>query len=118
MAQNISVYSASKAAVRGLVKPLAVELAPFGIRVNSLSPGYMMTDMMQGLQQQQPDLIRQFQRETLLGRGTRIGRPEELQGPMLMLCSRRAGGWVTGQDILVDGGAGGWKPAAALDYQG
>ena len=38
--QNISCHSASKAAVRRLVKPLAMELAPCGIRVNSLSPGY------------------------------------------------------------------------------
>ena len=114
VAQNISAYISSKAAVRGLVKPLAVELAPYGIRVNSLSPGYMMTDMMQGLQRQQPDLVRQFQSETLLGGGKRIGRPEELQGPLLMLCSR-AGGWMTGQDILVDGGAGSWKHGAVLE---
>ena len=118
VAQNISAYIGSKAAVRGLVGPLAVELAPYGIRVNSLSPGYMMTDIMQGLQRQQPDLVRQFQKETLLGGGMRIGRPEELQGPLLMLCSRKAGGWVTVQDILVDGGAGGWKHAAVLGDQG
>jgi sorbose reductase len=115
IAQNISAYVGSKAAVFGLVKPLAVELAPFGIRVNSVSPGYMMTDMMAGLQQRQPDLVRQFQKETLLGGGRRIGRPEDLHGPLLMLCSRRAGGWITGQDILVDGGAGSWKHPASLD---
>lgn len=115
IAQHISAYVGSKAAVRGLVKPLAVELAPFGIRVNSLSPGYMMTDMMRGLQQRQPDLVHQFQKETLMGGGKRIGRPEELQGPLLMLCSRKAGAWVTGQDLLVDGGAGSWKHPAVLD---
>ena len=103
--QHISAYIASKAAVRGLVKPLAVELARHGIRVNSLSPGYTMTDMMQGLQQQQPDLVDGFARESMFGR---IGQPDDLAGPMLMLCSR-AGGWVTGQDILVDGGAASWK---------
>lgn len=115
IAQNISAYVASKDAVRGLVKPLAVELAPYGIRVNSLSPGYMMTDMMKGLQQQQPDLVSQFMKETLLGGGKRIGRPEELQGPLLMLCSRKASGWMTGQDILIDGGAGSWKHPAVLE---
>lgn len=103
--QRISAYIASKAAVRGLVKPLAVELAPHGIRVNSLSPGYTMTDMMRGLQQQQPDLVDGFARESMFGR---IGQPEDLAGPMLMLCSR-AGSWITGQDILVDGGAASWK---------
>ncbi|USW50465.1 Putative short-chain dehydrogenase/reductase SDR, NAD(P)-binding domain superfamily [Septoria linicola] len=114
VAQNISAYVASKDAVRGLARPLAIELAPYGITVNSLSPGYMMTDMMRGLQKQQPDLVRQFQRETLLGGGEKIGQPEDLQGPLLMLCSRRAGGWITGQDILVDGGAGSWKHPAVL----
>lgn len=113
-AQNISAYVASKAAVLGLVKPLAIELAPYGIRVNSLSPGYTMTDMMAGLQKEQPDLVRQFEKETLLGSGSRIGRPEDLHGPLLMLSSRKAGGWVTGQDVLVDGGAAGWKHPAVL----
>lgn len=109
-AQQISCYTASKAAVRGLVKPLAMELAQYGIRVNSLSPGYMMTDMMRGLQQKQPSLVAQFERETMYGR---IGNPAELQGAMLFLCSR-AGGWYTGQDLLVDGGASSWKHPAPL----
>lgn len=105
-AQRISSYTASKAAVKGLVKPVAMELARFGIRVNSLSPGYTMTDMMQGLQQRQPDLVKQFEKETLFGR---IGTPEELQGAILWLCADRASGWYTGQDLLVDGGATSWK---------
>lgn len=118
IAQKISAYVGSKAAIRGMVKPLAVELAPFGIRVNSLSPGYMMTNMMESLQQQSPDIVRQFEKETLLSGGTRIGRPEELQGPLLLLCSRKGGGWMTGQDILVDGGAGGWKHVGAVNADG
>ena len=109
--QNISCYTASKSAIKGLVKPLAMELAPYGIRVNSLSPGYMMTDMMRGLQIQQPDLVRQFEKETLFGR---IGMPDELRGAMLFLCSNEASGWYTGQDMLVDGGASGHKHAAIL----
>ena len=109
--QNISCYTASKSAVKGLVKPLAMELAPYGIRVNSLSPGYMMTDMMRGLQTKQPDLVRQFEKETLFGR---IGMPDELKGAMLFLCSNEASGWYTGQDMLVDGGASGHKHAAVL----
>jgi sorbose reductase len=56
-AQHISAYTASKAAERGLVKPLAMEIAPYGIRVNSMSPGYMMTDMMRGLVEQLPQLV-------------------------------------------------------------
>ena len=109
--QNISCYAASKSAIKGLVKPLAMELAPFGIRVNSLSPGYMMTDMMRGLQIKQPDLVRQFEKETLFGR---IGMPDELKGAILFLCANEASGWYTGQDMLVDGGASGHKHAAML----
>lgn len=110
-AQNISCYTASKAAVKGLVKPMAMELAPYGIRVNSLSPGYMMTDMMRGLQQKQPTLVAQFEKETLFGR---IGMPEELKGAVLYLCCDKASGWYTGQDLLVDGGASTWKHPAVL----
>ena len=110
-AQRISAYIASKAAVRGLVKPLAMELAPYGIRVNSLSPGYTMTDMMKGLRDKSPDLVRQFEKETLFGR---IGTPEELKGPILWLACDKASGWYTGQDLLVDGGATTWKHPAVL----
>ena len=110
-AQQISCYTASKAAIKGLVKPVAMELSRYGIRVNSLSPGYTMTDMMRGLQQAQPTLVKQFEKETLFGR---IGLPEELQGAILWLCSDRASGWYSGQDLLVDGGASSWKHPAVL----
>ncbi|KAK4684202.1 hypothetical protein P7C73_g5997, partial [Tremellales sp. Uapishka_1] len=109
--QKISCYTASKAAIKGLVKPLSMELAPYGIRVNSLSPGYMMTDMMRNLQKLQPDIVRQFEKETLFGR---IGLPEELKGAILYLCSAQASGWYNGQDLLVDGGASVYKHDAIL----
>lgn len=111
-AQQISCYTASKAAIKGLVKPVAMELSRYGIRVNSLSPGYTMTDMMRGLQREQPDLVKQFEKETLFGR---IGLPQELQGAILWLCSDRASGWYTGQDLLIDGGATSWKHPATLN---
>ncbi|CAK7236320.1 hypothetical protein SCUCBS95973_009568 [Sporothrix curviconia] len=107
--QNISVYCASKSAVRGLVKPLAMELAPYGIRVNSLSPGPMKTAMYQQVASEQPAFARQVERETLFGR---VGNPEELKGVMLFLCSS-ASSWMTGQDLLVDGGATSWNYPAA-----
>ena len=110
-AQQISCYTASKAAIKGLVKPVAIELSPYGIRVNSLSPGYMMTDMMKALQSKQPRLVKQFEKETLFGR---IGLPEEMKGAMLWLCSTKASGWYTGQDLLLDGGATSWKHPAVL----
>jgi sorbose reductase len=97
--------------VWGLVKPLAMELAPYGIRVNSLSPGYMMTDMMRGLAKKQPQLVRQFEKETLFGR---IGAPAELEVAVVWFCSSNASGWFTGKDLLIDGRASGWKHAAVL----
>ena len=110
--QRISCYTASKSAIRGMVKPVAMELARYGIRVNSLSPGYTMTDMMRGLQNEQPDLVKQFEKETLFGR---IALPQELQGAILWLCSDRASGFYTGQDLLIDGGATSWQHPAVLN---
>lgn len=107
--QQISCYTASKAAVKGLVKPVSMELSRYGIRVNSLSPGYTMTDMMRNLQHEQPDLVKQFEKETFFGR---IALPQELQGAILWLCSDKASGWYTGQDLLIDGGATSWKHPA------
>ncbi|KAK9447368.1 uncharacterized protein V1518DRAFT_420802 [Limtongia smithiae] len=106
--QHISVYSASKSAVRGLVKPMAMELAPYGIRVNSLSPGPMRTAMYEKVSAESPAFAHQMDCETMFGR---VGNPEELKGAMLFLCSQ-AGSWFTGQDLLVDGGASSWKHMA------
>jgi sorbose reductase len=108
--QNISCYSASKADVRCLVKPLAMELVPYGIRVNSLSPGYMMTDMIRSLQIKEPKLVEQFEKETLFGR---IRFPDELKGAIFFLCTQASGRY-TGQDLLVDGSASSWKHPASF----
>ena len=93
------------------MKPVAMELSRYSIRVNSLSPGYTMTDMMRGLQSEQPDLVKQFKKETIF---KRIGLPEELKGAMLWLYSSKASSWYTGQDLLLDGGATSWKHPAVL----
>lgn len=87
-AQNISVYAASKSAVRGLVKPLAMELAPYGIRVNSLSPGPMKTAVYEKVSEERPEFAHQMSRETMFGR---VGDPEELKGCVLFLCSQASG---------------------------
>lgn len=107
--QNISVYCTSKSAVRGLVKPLAMELAPHGIRVNSLSPGPMQTDMYRQVAAAELAFARHVEKETMFGR---VGQPDELKGAMLFLCSG-ASSWVTGQDLLADGGASSWNYPAA-----
>ncbi len=104
--QQISCYTASKAAVCGLVRPMAMELAEYGIRVNSLSPGSMRTDMFLQVEKVFPDLSKQFNEESMFGR---VGWPRELKPAILYLTTST---WTTGQDILVDGGVSSWKHRA------
>ncbi|KEF57398.1 uncharacterized protein A1O9_05315 [Exophiala aquamarina CBS 119918] len=97
---NSSVYALSKSAVRGMVPELAKELGPHGIRVNSISPGYTLTNMTAGY----PDLVKQWQNDTMLGT---IGTPEDYVGAAVYLASS-ASRYVTGQDFLIDGGSTKW----------
>ncbi|KAI0550371.1 hypothetical protein F4679DRAFT_594797 [Xylaria curta] len=101
--QQITCYTASKKAVGGLLKPMAMELAQYGIRVNMLSPGSMRTDMFLQVEKTFPDLTKQFNQESMFGR---VGFPHEL-GPAILYLTTSA--WTTGQDILVDGGVSSWK---------
>ncbi|KIW94788.1 uncharacterized protein Z519_04765 [Cladophialophora bantiana CBS 173.52] len=97
---NSSIYAATKSAVRGMVSEIAKELGRSGIRINSISPGYTLTNMTRGY----PDLIKQWQSDTMLGF---IGMPEDYVGASLYLASN-ASRYVTGQDILIDGGSTKW----------
>ena len=84
MVQQISCYTASKSAIRGLVKPLAMELAQYGIRVNSLSPSSTRTDMMKQVEQVFPDLLKQFNKESMFGR---VAEPNELKPAIIYLAT-------------------------------
>lgn len=90
-------YNASKAGVIHMTKSLAIEWAEYGIRVNSLSPGYIGTPMSADTPQELKDawmpLIPQH----------RMGDPEELIPAILYLASDAAG-YTTGSDVIVDGG--------------
>ena len=91
-------YNSSKAAVIHLTKSLAMEWADRGVRVNAISPGYTLTPM-----NRRPEVQKQvqaFSRDTPLGR---MAAPEEMVGPTVFLASRAAS-YVTGVDLLVDGG--------------
>ena len=91
-------YSATKAALVGLTRAAALELGPFGITVNSLSPGPFLTDMPAGVLNEAQKKV--FSDRTALGRW---GDPRELAGPALLLASD-AGSYVTGANLVVDGG--------------
>lgn len=94
--QQVGHYCASKAAVIHLTKAMAVEFAPHNIRVNSVSPGYIRTELVEPL----AEYHRQWEPKIPLGR---MGRPEELTGLYLYLASE-ASSYMTGSDIVIDGG--------------
>lgn len=93
-------YNAAKAAVRHLAASLAVEWAHANIRVNCISPGYMLTALTQKILNDNPDLKKTW--ESLIPQG-RMGNPEDLMGPVTFLLSD-ASSYVTGSDLRVDGG--------------
>lgn len=90
-------YNASKAGVIHLTKSLAVEWIPYGIRVNSISPGYIATPMSEDVPKELKDAW-----EPLMPMH-RMGTPEELIPAILYLVSP-ASGYTTGTDLIVDGG--------------
>jgi len=94
-----SAYSSSKAALLGMTRALALELAQDGITVNGISPGPFGTEMNTPLMEN-PELNRQFLASIPLNRW---GRVEEIGQLAVYLCSEDAG-FITGTDILIDGG--------------
>lgn len=93
-----SHYAATKGAVISLTKSLATELAPWGIRVNCVAPGWVETDMTRPALANQGDDIRR-----LIPIG-RVGRPEEIAGAVLFLASELST-FVVGEILNVNGGA-------------
>jgi NAD(P)-dependent dehydrogenase (short-subunit alcohol dehydrogenase family) len=94
-----SAYSSAKAALLGLTRALALELAPEGITVNGISPGPIGTDMNRALMNS-PEINAQFLANIPVGRW---GKVEEIGALACYLCSDAAG-FITGTDILIDGG--------------
>ncbi|MCC5857595.1 MAG: SDR family oxidoreductase [Ectothiorhodospiraceae bacterium] len=92
-----AAYTAAKGGVLNLTRTLALEGAPDGIRVNSLSPGYIATPLLDQLEQEVLDFL------TSLHPVGRLGRAEEVAGAALFLLSDEAS-FITGTDLLVDGG--------------
>jgi NAD(P)-dependent dehydrogenase (short-subunit alcohol dehydrogenase family) len=95
--QKQAVYNTSKAGVIMLSRSMAVEWAEYGVRVNSISPGYMQTEMTLS---SMAHLFPAWESLTPLGR---LGKPGELRGALLLLASD-ASSYMTGHDLVVDGG--------------
>ncbi len=94
---GLAVYSATKGGLDAMTRALARELGRRNIRVNSIAPGYLETEMTHGLDAEQRN---QIVRRTPLGR---LGRPEDVVGATLFLLSPAAE-FITGHVLIVDGG--------------
>ena len=94
-----SNYNASKAAVVHLTKSLAVEWAKRGVRVNTISPGPMETEMTRQYLDD-PEYGGVWRAMTPMGR---VGKPEEL-GPLVVFLASDASSFMTGSDLIIDGG--------------
>ena len=94
-----SIYSSSKGAINGLVKGVALDLAPKGIRVNSVNPGMIDTDIFSGSAITEEQLKEDMKRYPL----GRYGKPEEVANAVIYLLSDAAS-WTTGSNLLIDGG--------------
>jgi NAD(P)-dependent dehydrogenase (short-subunit alcohol dehydrogenase family) len=95
-----AAYNVSKAAVIMLTKSLAFEWAKHNIRVNTIAPGYMETEMVGQFRQQHQDKIDFWNSLTPLNR---MGKPHEL-GPLAVYLASEASSYVTGAVCLIDGG--------------
>lgn len=102
-----AAYMASKAGAAHLVRSLALELAEDGVRVNAIAPGPFVTNIADGAMQD-PERRAAFARIVPMGR---IAAVEEIKGLALFLASG-ASGFITGQQIAIDGGASLWSARA------
>jgi NAD(P)-dependent dehydrogenase (short-subunit alcohol dehydrogenase family) len=97
--REMAAYAASKGAVAQLTKVLALEWAPFGVRVNCVAPGYVRTPLVEPVFKR-PGFMEEIVNRTPL---RRVAEPREIAPPVLFLASDLAS-YVTGQTLFVDGG--------------
>ncbi len=95
----LGLYGMTKAALAQLARNIAVEFGPYNIRANAISPGMIDTPFSQALLANKAFM----EKRLVLTPLRRVGTPEEIAGVAVMLASQ-AGGFITGQNIIVDGG--------------
>ena len=104
---TLGVYGMSKAADFALVRNLAIEWGPQGIRANGIAPGLIKTDFSRALWQKNEQLLRNVEQGTPV---RRIGQPQDIGGVAVFLASRAAA-YLTGRTLVVDGGITVREPA-------
>ncbi|GIZ43629.1 hypothetical protein CKM354_000684600 [Cercospora kikuchii] len=97
---HCTAYNSSKAAVLQIARSMSQEVGQYGIRINTLSPGYIRTAMTDALLKEEPHLEKLWMAGALLGR---IGAPEDFKAPAVFLLAPGSS-WMTGADLRVDGG--------------
>lgn len=98
--QNGSMYCSTKFAVRGLTRSAVKDFSPFGIRINTILPGGIETDMIKKSRVERPENIAAFERTIPLGR---VGQPKEVSNLVAFLASDESS-YINGAEIIIDGG--------------
>jgi NAD(P)-dependent dehydrogenase (short-subunit alcohol dehydrogenase family) len=101
---RVFAYSASKAAVLNLTKNVAREYATKGVRVNAIYPGFFPAEQNRKILDK--ERVAKIFAQTPMDR---FGEPDELIGAVILLCARKAGSFITGAEIYVDGGFTGMR---------
>lgn len=100
---SLAAYAAAKGGIVALVRSLAQELGPFGIRVNSVSPGFIDTPLMDRWLASEPDAVATMKRVNGLHPLGRIGTPQDI-GQLIVFLASDCSAFITGTDICIDGG--------------
>ena len=97
---NNAAYGVAKAGIINLTKTLAIDLAPYNVRVNAIAPGYIATPGILQLQKDRPERIEAMSRRIRL---SRLGQAEDIVSGVIYFASD-ASSYVTGETLLIDGG--------------